>query len=168
MTNRTYRTEFPDFAAAIDTDRLAAHGLADCSWHNDEIPSFDKTVGDFRIVVWVAYPEYVQSGDATHYVQAITADGVVIADRPVYSLDEALDLVDRFTRRAASGIVYVLQHWVDGDWDDMDAFPVYLDEDDAQEALDAWVETVAHEAHYRGEHGDTNPNNYRTLERITA
>jgi hypothetical protein len=164
----TYLTEFPDFAATIDTDRLAAHGLVDGSSRNDEIPSFAKAVGDYRIVVWVAYPEYVQTGDAYYYVQAVTADGVTIANRPAYTLDEALDLVDRLTRRVESGITYVLQHWTDGDWGDMPTFPVYLDEDDADEVLSNWIDTLSHDAHYRGEHADINPHNYRVLERVTA
>lgn len=163
----SYRSEFPDFTATLDTDRFAAHGLTDSSWHNDEVPSFDKTIGDYRIVVYVAYPEYVHAGDASFYVD-VTADLVSVAYRETYTLDETLDLVDRLTRRVESGITYVLQHWVDGDWSDMTTFPVYIDEDDAEEVLSDWINTLAHDAHYRGEHADINPTNYRVLERVTA
>ena len=96
------------------------------------------------------------------------AVGVTIADRPAYTLDEALDIVDRLTRCVESGTTYVLQHWTDGDWGDMLTFPAYLDEDDAQEALDGWIDALDHDAHYRGEHADINPTNYRVLERATA
>jgi len=167
-----YRSEFPDFDRILDIDLIAAHGLVDCSWHNDAVPSFERIVGDYRIVLWVNYADrnLREFADAAEYVINVQSDRGSdddVASRGAVTLDEALDLVDHFTRRAASGDVYVLQHWINGDWSDMYS-SAFLDEDDADEALDRWFTEMENAAHYRGEHVDINRNNYRVIARTAA
>ena len=97
-----YRTEFPDFDIVLDLDLIAAHGLVDCSWHNDAVPSFERIVGDYRIVLWVNYAdrnlrEVPDTHDFVVSVEEEQGSGDEIAYHSAATLEDALAIVDTLT-----------------------------------------------------------------------
>jgi hypothetical protein len=97
-----YRSEFPDFDRILDIDLIAAHGLADSSWHNDSVPSFAKIVGDHRIVLWANYadPALREVPDTHDFVVSVEEErgsGDEIAYHSAATLADALAIVDTLT-----------------------------------------------------------------------
>jgi hypothetical protein len=50
----SYKTEFPDFVLDVEIPE----GFADCSYHNDVCPRFEKDLPDGRyLIIWVDFAD---------------------------------------------------------------------------------------------------------------